>query len=67
MNYSFLRGKITEHCGTLGNFAKELGISTQNLSMKLKKEAQFTQEQMQKSIEILKLNELDFAKCFFIF
>ena len=64
-DYSFLRGKIIENCGTLANFAEKLGVSKQCLSDKLNKKGCFSQVQMEKTISILNLSEGDVLKCFF--
>lgn len=65
MNYNFLKGKIIEHCGNYENYAKELGISRQALSVKLNGESSFTQSQIFKSIEILHLDDKEVRKAFF--
>lgn len=65
MNYSFLRGKIVEVCGSNTVFAEKLGISTQELSNKLNNKSSFTQEQIDEAIVILSLNECELRKCFF--
>lgn len=65
MNYSFLRGKIVEVCGSNNAFAEKLGISTQELSNKLNNKSSFTQEQIDEAIIILSLNSSEVVKCFF--
>lgn len=66
MNYSFLRGKIVEKCGSLKNFAQKLEISKQELSNKLNNKSSFSQFQIQKTIDILKLTNEEVGKCFFV-
>lgn len=65
MDYSFLRGKIIEKSKSISVFAKQLGISNQELSNKLNNKSSFTQEQIGKTIDILGLNENETCKCFF--
>ena len=65
MNYSFLRGKIVEVCGSNTVFAEKLGISTQELSNKLNNKSSFTQKQIDESIVILSLGECELGKCVF--
>lgn len=64
-NYSYLRGKIVSQCGTIGNFAKEMNMSKQTLSAKLNNKNSFSQEQIDLSIDVLKLNDKEVRKCFF--
>lgn len=64
-NYSHLKGKIVEKCGSQNTFSQKLGISKQALSKKMNNQSHFSQEQIQKSIEILQLNETEVIKCFF--
>lgn len=64
-NYDFLRGKITEKCGTQYKYAEKLGITFQELNRKLNLKSGFTQPQIEASIEILGLNAEETVKCFF--
>lgn len=57
MNYDKLRGKIKEIFKTQEAFAKALGISKVSLSAKLNGQVQFTQEEMDKSCELLDIEK----------
>lgn len=52
-DYSKLRGKIREKCGTQEIFAKRLGISRTSLSQKLNNSNEFTQQEINNAAEIL--------------
>jgi transcriptional regulator with XRE-family HTH domain len=54
-DYSKLRGKIKEKYGTQEAFASAIGISATSLSLKLNNEREFTQAEMNASIEALEL------------
>lgn len=66
MDYSFLKGKIVEKCGSQTEFAKRLNLSNQNLSSKLNNKTKFSQEEISLTIEILSLNDEELKKCFFM-
>ena len=51
--YNFLKGKITEMCGTQEKYAKLLGISIQALTKKFNNINTFSQDQIDLSIKIL--------------
>ena len=52
-NYSKLKGRIIEKCGTQKAFAELLGINVSTLTSKLLGYTYFTQDEIMKSIEIL--------------
>ena len=52
-DYTHLRGRIREVCGTQETFANTLGISVSTLSLKLNNKAEWTQEEMAKTVSIL--------------
>ena len=52
-NYSKLKGKIIEKCGTQKAFAELLGVSEGTLSSKLLGYTYFTQEEIYTSLDIL--------------
>ena len=54
-DYSKLKGRIREICGTNTVFAKELGCSLNTLSAKLNNKNEFTQSDIIKSIRILNI------------
>ena len=57
-DYSALRGRIVEKCGTMKKFAEKLGISTRTLSLKLQNKVRFSQEDISKSVVILELTDV---------
>ena len=52
-DYSKLRGRIKEICGTQEKFAEELGIGRVSLSQRLNNILEFTQNEMFKACKIL--------------
>lgn len=65
MNAQKLKGKIVEHCGTLGDFANKLGLSACSVSLKVQGKRQFKANEIAKAIEILHLTGEDVADIFF--
>ncbi|ACD25138.1 DUF739 family protein [Clostridium botulinum] len=55
-NYNKLRGKIIETFGTQGCFARYLGVSERTLSLKLNNKIFFSQDEIVKSSELLKID-----------
>ncbi len=64
-NYSKLRGKIKEVCGTQDSFAEKLGIGRVSLSQRLNNQLEFTQEEIFMSCEILDISLRDVEEYFF--
>lgn len=64
-NYSKLRGKIKEIFGTQEAFAEALGIGRVSLSQRLNNLLEFTQDEMFKSCELLKISTCDIPDYFF--
>ena len=64
-DYSKLYGKIREICKTQEEFAKLLGISRSTLNCKLKNNSEFTQNEIDKSIQILDIPNIEISKYFF--
>lgn len=65
-DYSKLKGRIREICGTNSAFAKKLGCSLNTLSAKLNNKSEFTQSDIMKSTDILNIgiNEIpDYYFC----
>lgn len=56
-NYSKLRGRIREICGTQEAFAQKIGMSESTLSLKLNNRAEWSQEEMWKVMKVI--NEPD--------
>lgn len=51
--YAKLRGRITEKCGTIKNFADSLGCKPQSISRKLNGRLGFTCKDIKKYSEVL--------------
>lgn len=64
-NYSKLRGKIKEIFGTQEAFAEALGIGRVSLSQRLNNLLEFTQDEMFKACELLKISTCDISDYFF--
>lgn len=64
-DYSKLRGKIKEVCGTQDAFAEKLGIGRVSLSQRLNNMLEFTQQEMYKACEILDIPLADITLYFF--
>lgn len=65
-DYSRLKGRIREICGTYTAFAEKLGCSLNTLSAKLNNKNEFTQSDIIKSTRILNINIEDIPKYFFV-
>ena len=64
-DYSKLRGRIIEKCGTLGVFAKKMGVSRRTLSLKLNNRVFWTQGDISKACEILDISGNDITAFFY--
>lgn len=64
-NYSKLRGKIKEVCGTQDVFAEKLGIGRVSLSQRLNNQLEFSQDEIFRSCEILGIKSEDLSLYFF--
>lgn len=64
-DYSKLLGRIVEKVGTQARFAEMLGRSERTISLKLNNKISWTQEEMLKACEILKINLTDIHLYFF--
>lgn len=64
-NYNKLRGKIKEVFGTQDNFAIALGIGRVSLSQRLNNLLDFSQEEIQKSCELLDIKHEELSVYFF--
>lgn len=65
-DYSKLKGRIREICGTNTIFAKKLGCSLNTLSAKLNNKNEFTQSDIIKSIRILNIKVDEISEYFFV-
>ena len=63
--YDKLRGKIKEVCGTQDAFAEKLGIGRVSLSQRLNNQLEFSQDEIFKSCEILKIDFSEMQAYFF--
>ncbi len=63
--YNKLKGRIKEMCGTQNNFAKLLGVSRASVSTKLNNGVEFSQREIMKAIEVLKIDPVDIPAYFF--
>ena len=64
-DYSKLRGKIREIFRTQSAFAEAMGISSTSLSAKLNNNVEFTQKEIDKAVELLKIAKEDIPAYFF--
>lgn len=64
-DYSKLRGKIKEVCGTQNNFSIKLGIGRVSLSQRLNNQLEFTQNEIFKSCDILNIKMEEIPIYFF--
>lgn len=64
-DYSKLRGRIKEILGTQAKFAESLKISEPTLSKKLNNETAFTQPEINKACEVLKIPFAEIPVYFF--
>lgn len=64
-DYSVLKGKITEICGTRGEFAKKMGLSERSISLKLNNKLSWSQSDIQRALEILGVSSNKVQEYFF--
>ncbi|WP_296875108.1 DUF739 family protein [Thomasclavelia sp.] len=64
-DYSKLRGRIREICGTEENWAKLMGFSDYTKSMKLNNKSYFKSNEITKCCKILKIPKEDIGVYFF--
>jgi len=64
-DYSKLRGKIREVCGTQDAFADRIGIGRVSLSQRLNNALDFSQDEMFKSCEVLSIDKSEIPVYFF--
>lgn len=65
LDYSKLKGKITEKFSTQYLFAKAMGWSTRTASLKLNGYVAWKQPEISKALILLELNEKDIGEYFF--
>lgn len=66
-NYSRLKGRIVEKCGTQGAFANRVGISTVALTQKLKGRVAFKNDEIIHMARILDIPTSDLPRYFFCY
>ena len=64
-DYSKLKGRIREICGTNSVFAEKLGYSLNTVSAKLNNKNEFTQSDIMKSADILNIGANEITDYFF--
>lgn len=64
-DYRKLRGRIKEVCGTQDQFSKKLGIGRVSLSQRLNNQLEFSQDEMLKTCDILKIERAEIPVYFF--
>lgn len=64
-NFSKLRGKIVEVCGSQDKFAREIGLVPRTLTAKLNNEVPFKVPDIEKSLAVLGLARKDIPIYFF--
>lgn len=64
-NFRKLKGRIIGEYGTVGNFAKEYGVSTQTISAKLNNKSKFTPDDIVKMSNMLHIDKDDIGYYFF--
>lgn len=63
--YDKLRGRIREVCETDYVFAEMMGFSKATLSKKLNNKSEFSQPEILRAVEVLKLDKADIPNYFF--
>lgn len=64
-DYSKLRGRIREICGSEKAFSKQIGLSNVSLSFKLNGKREWTQNEINKVLSVLKIPKEELADYFF--
>lgn len=64
-DYSKLRGRIIEVCGSQAAFAKLMNMSERTLSLKLSCKRAWKQPEICQALEVLKLSKDDIKEFFF--
>lgn len=65
MDYSKLRGRIREKCGSQVTFARALDISACSVSLKLNGKAEWTTQEIRKACELLDISAVEIPQYFF--
>lgn len=64
-DYSKLKCRVVKICKTRKNFADKMGLSERTISMKLNNNGYFSQDEIDKAVSILHLQDSDIQSHFF--
>lgn len=64
-DYSKLRGKIIEKCGSQSMFAKEMELSERSISLKMQGKVEWKQSEIRRAVSLLGLADKDICSYFF--
>lgn len=64
-NFQKLRGKIISEYGSLKDFAKAYGVSSQSISMKLNNKIRFSHDDIVKIAKMLRIDRNEIGDYFF--
>lgn len=64
-DYSKLKGRIIEKCGSLSNFAEEFGASRSIVSLKINNKMMFTPDDIIKVSDLLEIDKTEIGVYFF--
>ena len=64
-DYSKLKGRIKEKCGTQEDFAKKMKIGRTSLSQRLNNRIEFSQDEMFADCDVLNIEKTDIPQYFF--
>lgn len=65
-DYSKLKGRIVEICGTQYEFANQMGLSERTIALKLQGKIDWKQGEILKAIKVLKLKRSDIQTYFLL-
>lgn len=65
MDYRKLKGRITEYYGTRKAFAKDMGLSERSICLKLNSKIDFSQSEIMKAVNLLKIEYSNIDEYFF--
>jgi len=64
-NYSKLRGRIVEKCGTQEEFAKKINKDRSSINLALNNKRDFTQKEIVAACDVLDISNNDIGQYFF--
>lgn len=65
-DYSKLRGRIVEKCGSIDNFAKKIDVTPTTVGRKLSEKSEWSQGEIIKACEVLDISANEIAAYFFV-